>query len=111
VSARHDYYRLEGRVAVPTDGDGFVAAFKANRRVAYDSVDGVVVSTVFLALDHGYGDEPPQIFETLVSGGAFDQSMDRYSTYDEAEAGHEAWLTKVRNPPFFYLGADAEPKP
>jgi hypothetical protein len=58
--------------------------------------NGVTVSTVFLGLDHSFGSEgPPIIFETLVFGGPHNETMDRYSTWDEAEAGHNRMLEKV----------------
>ncbi len=58
----------------------------------------VRVSTVFLGLDHNYDDEgPPLLFETMVFGGGIhDQSMRRYSTWEEAEAGHSEMLEFVK---------------
>jgi hypothetical protein len=47
------------------------------------------VSTVFLGLDHQWGDGPPLVFETMIFGGEHDQYQERYSTWDEAEAGHK----------------------
>lgn len=56
----------------------------------------VVVSTVFLGIDHNYGFGKPQLFETMVFGGELDQLMlDRYSTWEEAEAGHEKAVRTV----------------
>lgn len=54
------------------------------------------VSTVFLGLNHQYGDGPPLLFETLVFGGTMDGEMDRYATYDEAVTGHAAMCERVR---------------
>jgi hypothetical protein len=55
-----------------------------------------LVSTVFLGSDHRYtGGGPPIVFETMVFGGEFDQAMERYATYAEAQAGHERWVTQV----------------
>ncbi len=56
----------------------------------------VYISTVFLAIDHSFGDGPPLLFETMVFGGELDQSQERYSTWDEAEAGHKAWVERVK---------------
>lgn len=51
----------------------------------------VTVSTVFLGLDHRFvGGGPPLLFETMVFGGKRDGAQWRYSTWDEAAAGHEA---------------------
>ena len=69
----------------------------ANRQVARDRIaDGIEVSTVFLGLDHRYGDGPPVLFETLVFGGESDGEMMRYSTWEEAEIGHKEMVERVR---------------
>lgn len=68
----------------PTD-----AAFGgADRVVGNDTVNDQRVSTVFLALDHSWNGGPPLLFETMIFDGPHDQYMRRYSTYDEALAGH-----------------------
>jgi len=71
----------------------------ADRVVKRETVaPGVDVSTVFLGLDHSFGiGGPPLVFETMVFGGVNDQDMDRYSTWEEAEAGHVAMVEKVRH--------------
>ena len=66
------------------------------RRVAREKVvPGVDVSTVFLGLDHGYGDGPPILYETMVFGGTLDGEQDRYATREQALAGHEAMKQRV----------------
>lgn len=55
------------------------------------------ISTVFLGLDHSFGDGPPMLFETMIFGGSLDGEQERYSTWDEAEAGHKRWVEKVRS--------------
>lgn len=49
----------------------------------------VKVSTVWIGLDHSFGFGPPLIFESMVFGGDFDGEMARYSTREEAMAGHQ----------------------
>ena len=56
----------------------------------------VRVSTVFLGLDHGFSfsamddeDYKPVVFETMIFGGDHDQYQERYTSYDEAIAGHQ----------------------
>jgi hypothetical protein len=50
---------------------------------------GVRVSTVWLGIDHGFGNAArPLIFETMVFGGGHDQEQWRYATEQEARAGH-----------------------
>lgn len=46
------------------------------------------ISTVYLGLNHAFGEGPPIIFETMIFGGPMDEYMDRYSTEEEAIAGH-----------------------
>ena len=48
----------------------------------------VSVSTVLLGLDHGFGDGPPLIFETMIFGGEHAGDQWRYGTKEEAERGH-----------------------
>ena len=51
------------------------------------------ISTVFLGLDHSFyfgpEERPPILFESMIFGGPLEDEMDRYSTYEEAEEGHE----------------------
>ena len=59
------------------------------------------VSTVFLGLDHRYGDGPLQIFETMIFGGRHDQDCRRCATWDEAEQQHQdaiAWINSNYDP-------------
>lgn len=65
---------------------------RTKRHVADETFNGVRISTVFLGLDHNhFGDGPPLLFETMVFSGALNESMERYSTWIEAEEGHAKW--------------------
>jgi len=55
----------------------------------------VLISTVFLSLDHSFGDGPPVLWETLVFGGPLDGDMERYTTRSAAIAGHQAMCRRV----------------
>lgn len=67
------------------------------RHVANDFLPGDIhVSTVFLGLDHSFGDGPPLIYETMIFGGEHDQYQERYSTRDEALAGHATALNLAK---------------
>jgi hypothetical protein len=95
-----DKYILEGRTPkAVADLIEWARWFeKADRHVARDEINGILVSTVFLGLDHGWGmHSRPVLFETMVFGGKYDQSQERYCTWDEAEAGHKQWLKKVQD--------------
>ena len=90
------YYILDGKRAVAAGLMVWARWYEtADRKVANTERKGIRVSTVFLGLDHGWGEGPPQIFETLVFGGEHDGDMDRYATWEEAEAGHAAMCAKV----------------
>lgn len=56
------------------------------------------VSTVFLALDHGYAmdEDEPVVFETLATGPMDYEEMMRYQTWDAAVAGHLRQVTAIR---------------
>lgn len=57
---------------------------------------GVLVSTVFLGLDHGFGHTNlPILYETMVFGGKLSEKQERYFTREEALAGHQKWLDKA----------------
>lgn len=85
------YYDWDGS---PITFDQWPEMFKDNR-LAKTTVGGYHVSTVYLGLDHGWGDGPPLIFETMIFGsGALDNDCDRYSTREQALAGHEAAIQR-----------------
>jgi hypothetical protein len=60
----------------------------ADRQIARTDVGEVKVSTVFLGMDHGWGDGAPVLWETMLFGGPEDQTLWRYSSRMEALAGH-----------------------
>ena len=69
----------------------------ADRSVARETVNGYDVSTVFLGMDHAFGGDVPILFETMVFGdGDIDQYQERYSTYNEAVAGHQRIVDAIR---------------
>lgn len=85
-------YILENKIPVPAQSnDDYGQWFNTpgNRRVAETTVGDSVVSTVFLGIDHRFGEtHQPQFFETMIFGGVRHEEMYRYATWDEAEAGH-----------------------
>lgn len=69
---------------------------RSNRRVAYEYIDGVTISTVFTGV--GYrcsSDMRPILFETLVFGGELNGEMTRCRTWAEAEVMHKKMVNKV----------------
>jgi len=62
------------------------------RRVALDSYGHLVISTVFLTIDHGY-DGASLWFETMVFHHGDEVYCDRYETIEEAQEGHRNALS------------------
>lgn len=91
------YVLDEHKIAIPVfDAEQWARGFQMeNRRVDLTHVGNCRVSTVFLGLDHNFSDDPdadPILFETMVFiDDDFSHEMEimeRYSTWAEAQAGH-----------------------
>lgn len=67
----------------------------AARIIAKTRVAESDVSTVFLGIDHSFGDGPPILFETMVFGGPLNQEQERYCTLKEAKDGHKSMCDRV----------------
>ena len=67
----------------------------ALRVVGRTTIDDVVVSTVFLGIDHSLDEGKPMLFETLVFGGPYDEERERTSTWEEAESMHARMVERV----------------
>jgi hypothetical protein len=106
------HYKLVGREIVAVEHLLEWAQWyeTADRLIAVTEVGEFRVSTVFLGIDHGYGvRDAPVLFETMVFGQPVEmdffgqkrmsrESLDyqpRYSSYDEAEAGHRAMCEEI----------------
>ena len=85
------YYILDGKEPIEvSDITAWAVQFEMADRIVKQTPlhHDVVVSTIFLGLDHQWGDGPPLLFETRIFGGKHDQDQWPYSTWDEAVAGH-----------------------
>lgn len=94
-----DHYILDGRETKKVDLMTWAKWLEtADRHVAKEKVGVHLVSTVFLGLNHQYGDGPPLLFETMVFKGndGADLWCERCSTWDEAEAMHKRGCEYVR---------------
>lgn len=62
----------------------------------------VFVSTVFLGMDHSFGEDKtapdykPVLWETMIFGGVHDQYMERYRSYEDAVEGHKKALELIK---------------
>lgn len=93
---RHEYYDVDSN---PCSYETWTDQWHDpnTKIVAQDTVAGSSVSTVYLGTDHGWGDGPPLIFETMVfEDGPLDQECVRYSTREQAVAGHGAMIQRVK---------------
>ena len=66
---------------------------RENRVIARTELPGgILVSTIFLGLDHSFGfSKVPILYETMIFGGPFDarEYLTRYATREEAIEGHK----------------------
>jgi hypothetical protein len=87
--------------------DWMELALKNERRVIERTIIGkALVSTVFLGINHSFGESKPLWFETMVfkanAGQRFKEfdcerfPQTRYTTWDEAKAGHAAMVDRVQ---------------
>lgn len=95
------YYILDGTVPVPVDLLAWAQWYETHERhVAETWVTPTVrVSTIFLGLDHQWdpwGRSRPRLFETMIFGGEHDHEQWRWSSWHEAEQGHEAAVAMAR---------------
>lgn len=97
-----DKYRRDG-TPYPNTQAGTLEWAKDHSNLQYKRVaetmlpNGKWVSTVWLGLDHSFGDGPPLIFETMVFASKDDlqeEDCERYSTEAQAIAGHDAMVAK-----------------
>jgi hypothetical protein len=92
------WYKLDkdGKTPVPIKGD-FPSRFEVTHKtVKQETLDnGFTVSTVFLGLDHSTFSGAIQVFETMVFLDSWsDLDCERYSTWYQAELGHEEMVDK-----------------
>lgn len=70
---------------------------KADRHIGDTTAGESRVSTVFLSLDQNHGGiGAPVLYETMIFGGPLDQERERYETRQQAEAGHERWVERLK---------------
>ena len=82
-------YILKEKIPVAADNEKeFFSFMEKNKVISRDTIGESMISTVFLGFDHGFGGTP-LLFETMIFGGAHDGYQKRYTTYEEAEEGHE----------------------
>lgn len=98
---------LKDKQVVPVEPEEYVEwlhqnqDFEKSRRVAHTVIPerSLVVSTVFLGIDHGFFGVP-KWFETMIyregSGNSFLDFQNRYTTWDEALEGHSDVVERLK---------------
>lgn len=61
------------------------------------SKGAITVSTVYLVLDHSFGDGPPVLWESMVFGGPIDEDQRRYTSRADAVTGHAELVSLTRS--------------
>lgn len=106
-----NYYDRDGN-PMPDDwwdkskhGDRNFSHWTTERRVANTAVGDIIVSTVWLGLDHAFMGATPIIFETMTFGDPWNNEMARHGTEEDAMRRHLNVLDRLRagRPPFAYL--------
>lgn len=93
-----DYFILDGHTPIPVSVKEWAISFERdNRIVGRDQIGDILVSTVFLGLNHNFDpDGPPLLFETMVFGlPDVGEPCWRYHTWEEAEAAHKIIVDAV----------------
>ena len=68
-----------------------------SRNRIFVNEEEILISTVFLGLDHAFGHYGPILFETMIFKGEHDGWQDRYETYREAIEGHNKVFQQIIN--------------
>lgn len=91
------YYDRQGN-PLSAEQVGKLLANRQYKRIGLTVEDGYRVSTVWLGLNHQFGDGPPLIFETMIFGpdSWADEYCERYATEDAARAGHDRAVAILR---------------
>jgi len=93
------YFDRKGQPLTVMEWDDLIENHGYRRIALTEFPDGSRVSTVWLGIDHGWGRGPPVIFETMIfeSGGWYHSDCVRYSTEEEAIAGHDSMVQRWKN--------------
>lgn len=96
-SVKLDMYILQDKVPVVISDPQIWGEFMEtqDRIIKKTEFGDIHISTVFIGLNHSLDGSKILLFETLVFQGPLDSEMERYSSWEEAEAGHAKMEEKV----------------
>jgi len=107
-------YDLESGIPVMEPNQEKAWAFlDAHKIVEQTDLASCWISTVFLSWDHQYGSGPPLVFETMVfssSKNLHEIDACRYTTLEEAVAGHKRFVKKYTSDLEVLAKAHSKPK-
>jgi hypothetical protein len=76
------------------------------RIVKRDEIGDILISTVFLGLDHSWTPGGnPVLWETMIFGGEHDHYQDRYTSHEDAIEGHKKALKLVNKKEIMLVNA------
>lgn len=91
----------DGEPRRPESKEEALAVWEDPRRIIVQTtVAGILVSTVFLSIDHGFGGERPVLFETMVFKSGDEKDCERWCTRAEAVEGHARIVERVKREAF-----------
>lgn len=82
------YFNRKGKPISREEWSALLKDLDQRRVLSTGITPNLHVSTIWFGLDHGFGGGPPIIFETMVFEGECVADTRRYSTEEEARAGH-----------------------
>jgi len=99
-----DLYDKEGK---PISMEQWSKLFEDKRYqiLKQTQIGPLLVSTVWLGIDHSFGEHPPLIFETMIFG-TDEEEIWRYASEEQALAHHDELCEQIRL--LETVGADGE---
>lgn len=97
-----NYYLLKGKTPrLVKDSKEWAKWYKKHsQQIDACVVGNYSITTVFIGIDHNFfGKGPPLLFETMVfecKRAAINNFTRRYSTWDEAQAGHDEIVKELK---------------
>lgn len=79
------FYRLDKKEIVECGFEDAMLSYS----ICKTGFKDILVSTVFLGINHNFGQGKPILFETMIFGGSLDGKQWRHTEYDEAEEFHK----------------------
>lgn len=115
ISQFHSYFDWDGKPI--EQWEGFFKSSYFDTHVAKDIINGYLISTVWLGLNHNFEFDgtPPLIFETMIFehnssnqnedglNDYLDEYIDRYCSYEQALDGHKTACEYTKSLPKFVI--------